>query len=732
MSAFFDSLIEKAGYITKQKAATPSVISQGSNDPFAIWKGSRKVDPSKAFDVYSGWVYACIRAIGEEIQKMEFELYEIKKDSDEERVYQSELLDILDAPNESMTGMDMRFMIASHLETCGNAYVYKDGLNDQGKGTPTALYLLDASRVNVVVNKDSFPHRITEYKYKTNETTYTFKKEHIIHFKYPDPSNMFEGIGTVQTAAQWIDADNYAMEFNRRFFLNGARIGGFIEAQQAYTTDQLEYMKKSFENAHKGIENAHKTLALPVGTKYVSADNGQKDMDFTNLMTMMRDRILAAFRVPRTALGITDDVNRANAEATDYVFAARTIVPKMAIITAYLNEYLTPHFGDNIYLGFKDPVPENREATVREMQAALASAPSISVNEAREKFLGLEPIENGDDVMAPFALTPLGKVSGKKAMHKPTKKGSIAKRPAKSKGARNAEKRESIASSIVKAALADMAKTKKIVKRVVKKKNITKLSDTEYEAVYKSFFSRVTPYEKKITSVFEKLNSDQEKEVLANLAGAVKTKAIDEDDLFDYEKAMNATIDLNTPIMEELYSKEGAEAAALLGFKDLNPLNKETKKALDTAIESMARSYTDETLKLLKSKLEQGLVEGASLAQMKELVKDVYAFNDDVRALRVARTEAFRVANEGTKEAWKQTGVVKSIKWYTAADERVCGWCEPMHGRVVDIEKNFYDKGDSITSTDGSSMSLDYADVGAGALHTSCRCYTRPEDISLD
>jgi len=475
--SFIDNLIEKAGFVPKEKAAISTIASSNSTDPFAIWKGSKKVDPMKAFDVYSGWVYACIRANGEEIQKMEFELYQIKgKDGDEERVHESELLDILEAPNENMTGMDMRFTIAAHLESIGNAYLFLDGVKDQ-KGKPTGMYLLDASRVKVVVNKETFPHRVSHYEYRTETKAHRFETYQIVHFKYSDPSNIFEGIGTVQTTAQWIDADNYAMEFNRRYFLNGAKIGGFLESTVAYSTEQLEYIRKSFENAHAGIGNSHKTMVLPQGTQYKVGGETQKDMDFSNMMTMMRDRILAAFRVPRTALGITDDVNRANAEATDYVFAARTILPKMQIICSYLNEFLVPRYGENIYLTFADPVPENREQMAREMSAALGAGPMMSVNEARDQYLGLDPIENGDDVMAPFSMTPLGAPDKTKSVHihsekcshgAKTRSKNLIKRPA----ARNAEKRSSIAEAMAQAVVDELKNVKKAVTKAKKKKNI--------------------------------------------------------------------------------------------------------------------------------------------------------------------------------------------------------------------------------------------------------------------
>lgn len=733
--SFIDDLISKAGFVSKSKAAIPDIYTSNQNDPFAIWKDSKKVDPGLAFGVYQGWVYACIRAIGEEIQKMKYELYQITdKDGTEERQFQSELLDILEAPNENMTGMDLRFTIAAHLETVGNAFLYLEGVKD-AKSKPQSMHLLDASRVKVVVDKENFPHRVLGYTYRTNTKVHTFFTYEIVHLKYSDPSNTFEGIGTVQTAAQWIDADNYAMEFNRRYFLNGAKIGGFLETAMAYSPEQLEYIKKSFENAHGGVENSHKTMALPQGVQYKQSGESQKDMDFSNMMTMMRDRILAAFRVPRTALGITDDVNRANAEATDYVFAARTVLPKMQIICSYLNEFLVPRYGDNLYLTFADPVPENRAQTMIEISAALGSAPMMSVNEAREEYFGLAPIENGDAVMAPFSMTPLGEPSQKKSVHFHSEKSDHDHSPKvtpkknliKSRGKRNSEKRESIAESFAKAAIAEIATINKAVKKAKKKKNINLLNDKEFEPIYKAFKSRVTAYEKKMEADIKDMNMAQQKEVLANLDDAIK--AIDEDELMNYEKNVGAMVDLSTPILHDLYAKEGIEAAALLGF-DLNPLNKETKKALDKAIENLAKSYTDETLALLKSKLEQGLTEGLGLAELKKRVGEVFEFSDEVRAHRVAVTETFRVANEGTKEAWKQTGVVKTIRWYTA-DSDACQYCAPMNGTVIDIQENFFDKGDTHRGVDGGVLKLDYADVSAGALHVMCRCYTRPDEISI-
>jgi SPP1 gp7 family putative phage head morphogenesis protein len=161
-------------------------------------------------------------------------------------------------------------------------------------------------------------------------------------------------------------------------------------------------------------------------------------------------------------------------------------------------------------------------------------------------------------------------------------------------------------------------------------------------------------------------------------------------------------------------------------------LTAEVRLALERAMKLLAESYNDTTLGLLKDGIEEGLAEGASLPDLTSKISNIYAFSDEVRAAQVARTETFRIANDSTKEAWKQTGVVKTIKWYTAADEMVCPWCENMNGKVIGINDNFYDKGDTHTGADGSKLDISYSDVGSPPLHVSCRCYTRPEEISIE
>jgi hypothetical protein len=74
---------------------------------------------------------------------------------------------------------------------------------------------------------------------------------------------------------------------------------------------------------------------------------------------------------------------------------------------------------------------------------------------------------------------------------------------------------------------------------------------------------------------------------------------------------------------------------------------------------------------------------------------------------------------------------VADVKWYTAEDEMVCEFCGPMNGKTVAIDEGFFDKNETIEGSDGATMTTDYAAVENPPLHPNCRCYIRPENISV-
>ena len=719
------------------KAGIPEADEKAfGSDPLAIYRptGAKTVSSAKAMGNFTGWTFAAVNAIASEVANIDLRLYQIKGDKHEE-VTEHELLDLLDGVNEQMTGIEFKYTMMTHLELTGNFYCLLEGVSSDA-GKPRALYPLNPGSMRVKVDKSSFPYKLSHFEYTIDGKVFSFQPYQILHIKYPDPNDPFVGIGVPQTIPVWIDSDNYAMEYNRKFFINGANIGLFVSTE-TNVEGQINRIKSGMRTEYAGVQNAHKIPVLPKGAKLEHTGLSQRDMDFAKLTDATRDRILAGFRVSKTILGTAEsDTNRATAETADYVFSKRTIKPKMLMVVSFFNEYLVPRYGDDLYLTFIDPTPEDKEFKTQEMQAAVSSMPIMTQNEARLNYLGLGPIEGGDKLMAPTTMTEAGTTTDVEGEDQT---------PQLAKTAEGRRVRAARIRTGGKTAHSRAAKMRNALTEVFKKaldskiptytsKSVNELTHTEYMEHWKRFADSAEAADAKLKAVFAGINAKQKADVIENLPKATgKKKSLD--DLFDLREWIGITINLATPILTSLSKDEAAAAFSMIGVSGQNILADEsTADALERGISIMATSYNETTLSQLKDALTEKLNQsgGTNLTELTNAVDDVYNFADTRRAGLIAKTESFRAANWANKQAWKASGVVKTVKWYTAEDGKVCQFCEELDGKEADIDDNFYDAGDTIVGKKGGTMTADYGDIEAPPVHPDCRCYIRPEVISIN
>lgn len=720
-----------------------SMGSIGGGDPIAIWRISptKLVDAGKAMAANYGIVYACVSAVADEIAQMVFKLFTVNEDGGPEETTDHEILDLLDGVNEFQTGPEFKWTLASHLELTGNAYILLIGVKSD-KDKPKSMFLLDPSRVRPLFDKTSFPWVVRQYEFTIENKVYRYEPYEILHLKYPDASDPYIGLGKVQAAGYYIDLDNDAISFNRNFFMQGSKIGPVLESE---ATDEatLERLRLSWETSHQGAGNAHRPFVMPKGIKLADNQPKAQDMDFGNLMKESLARVMLVFRVSRTILGTAEsDTNRATAETADYVFAKRTIKPKMQQICSCLNEFLVPRYGDDIYLGFLDPTPEDKNFRIQEMKAVVNNQPVMTQNEAREKFQGLGPVPGGEKLLVQNNMMPVGTaapdehpentdVSGKPQNSGDSGDGNPSKTLPKKAAIRYPKPRFYKNMQVRRQMKKDYLDIVADKLKGIASKKTSELTNEEYLAVWQKFVDRTNEWSKKLHDGMLEINKGQEAEVLSNLPKwyEANKKAFTFADLFDAKKWVSAIIDMATPILLEQATVEGAAAAAGFGKPGLNILEDAgVKDALEKSISLLGERYNETTLTQIEKVLTTSLQAGDSLDQMTDKIQGVYGFASSVRAEMVAKTETFRVGNLATKAGWQQTGV-KTIKWYTAEDDAVCPFCQQEDGKIISVEDNFYNKGDVITLSNGDSMPLDYSNIESPPLHPLCRCYIRPEDV---
>ncbi|KKK90437.1 hypothetical protein LCGC14_2723000, partial [marine sediment metagenome] len=201
----------------------------------------------------------------------------------------------------------------------------------------------------------------------------------VVQLKMPNPLDPYRGLGPVQSILADLDSERYSAAWNRNFFLNGAEPGGIIEVDRRLDDAEFGELSTRWKEQHQGVANAHRVAILEQG-KWVDRKMSQKDMQFIQLRKTSQDTIIQAFGFPRPLLGITESVNRANAEAAELMYARWLLVPRLERIKDALNTRLLPLFGTStkgMEFDFCSPVPTDRDQDTAEMTAKTDGAKSL-------------------------------------------------------------------------------------------------------------------------------------------------------------------------------------------------------------------------------------------------------------------------------------------------------------------------------------------------------------------
>lgn len=685
--------------------------------------GSR-INAGNLMEANKNWVFVAVKKVAENVALAGIKLNKYNKKGEDEEVYDHPALQLMYKPNPYMTGATFITVTWAHIELTGNAYWKVEKV---GKRV-VSLFPMNPQGMKVVWNDERTA--VLRFEYTVGAKKFTYLPEQIFHLKTSDVGNPLTGKGTLEGVAEWVDVDNYITEFNRRFFINGANFGSAIETDST-STATLDTLRSQVQDVYTGVKNAFKTYILPKGSKFVESTKTMKDMDMSEGDNRYRDKILSAFGVPKSVLGVTEaGSSRADAEAKNYAFQEFTIKPKLIMLTEYLTEFFLPIVSpadvNKYYFTFNNPTPESKEQQLNEDKTALNSSAYMTVNEVRGKR-GLPPIEGGDVLPSakpnidPYAADPVAPV--KSNFNNPFKKKRVEFTTADS----FAEKLADIAVSKIKEAVVVETPEEKPVDERRK----------AFEPEHKMFVKRVSGFEDKLKLSFQQHDKNQQARVITNLlkfltnTKGVEQKAITKADILDANYEVGAVIDFATPLLGELWKDQALIAISKITTDAVFAFNDVSKRILQASVSRMAKKYTRTTLALLTTELNEGLKNGDSLDQLTKRVQGVYGLSEEYRAARVARTETFSVANDASRDAFRQSGVVKSIEWYTAEDELVCEYCGPMDGKVVSIEQSFFAKGDTVEGAEGGTMTLDYEKVQNPPLHANCRCEIKAKEISI-
>lgn len=336
------------------------------------------------------WVNAAVTRKAQAVAKGKWRLYRYEGTGDnrkkvEMKGHRAEA--VLKKPNDNMSHSEFIEQISVDLDSAGESFWNIRFAEGQ-------IWHLDPDKMEI--HKNPGGRGIKKYVFRNDDgQDLSFLPEEVLHIVYiRDTKDRWRGTSPLRAAAITIDGDIYADNWNKNFFKNAARPDGILYSEKAVDKATRREWITSWKEKFFGTKRGSIGV-LSGGVKYEKVGDGQKDMDFAKLGDAAQKKILAVLGVPREILG---DMGRAatdTAESSRISFFSDTVFPRLCKIAENLTlQFLQEYYGEEIFLEYDDPTPENRELKIKERESNIKIGARVP-NELREED-GLEPIEGGE------------------------------------------------------------------------------------------------------------------------------------------------------------------------------------------------------------------------------------------------------------------------------------------------------------------------------------------------
>lgn len=358
--------------------------------------------------------FTAIHDISKAVGSLKWVLYKKRRGGSRIEVDESPLLDLLARPNPMQGGSSFFEAVTAFFFISGNSYI--EGVGPNPTSPPTELYPVRPDRMKVIPGSIGLPEG---FEYSVNGKSKVYKVDQIkgtspiLHLKTFNPLNDWYGMGRIEAAALSVDQHNQAGIWNLSLLQNKATPSGALvylpndaNPKGKLDDDQYTRLDKKLEEKFMGSKNAGRPLLLEGGLDWRAMGFSPSDMDWINGKNVSAKDIALALGYPPMLLGIQGDSTYNNQKEANMALYTKTVLPTADMIRDELNHWLTPLFGEDLYLDYDkdeiDALAPLREAIWDRVQ----NSGFLTINEKRSA-IGYEALEGGDTLMVDAGKLPL-------------------------------------------------------------------------------------------------------------------------------------------------------------------------------------------------------------------------------------------------------------------------------------------------------------------------------------
>lgn len=569
------------------------------------------------------WTYIAIDTIAKQFFSLEYSF----KDRDGKDIQNNEIDKFFRRPNPFETAPIFFYRIAYQLEATGKCFIRKR----EDDGEINFYILSDPTAVRIMKSDDG--SRIVGFVYNSTAGPIEYQPDEIIFLRYPHPFLNFEGYSRLNAILEDLNLQIDVKRIMREILSRSV-------PRQAITVEDYTYASKIKEVLT--LSRLQNSIPILPKANSIPLERTPQELQIIEINKAIRDTILQEFGVPPSIVGVYQDVNRANALASEQTFIRNAILPRVKFIEQFLNiELVREVLRLDGYLELSIPYQYNEELELRKIETYLRNG-VLTINEVRA-MEGLAPTPWGDHPYMPASYIPLSYTgeSRKKDFNPIVGKG---------KG----------------------------------------INDTHEKNWYDTI-KRMSKAEPHLIKVWRDIFKTQREEILSKFLGIKNfygmRKQIDQFIISILQGVSEERDEQIREILTDLYQNR-ANAFAIL--YDLTP--PQVSPSLLRAVMQKAIKIdliNEVTVRELREAIQESIIEGESVDELAQRINGIFDFYEEYRAVRIARTELIGVSNMAALDTMGANGV-EYKQWFTALDELVRPSHRALHGQIRKIYEKFY------------------------------------------
>lgn len=337
-------------------------------------------------------VYSLVNIITRAATTIPFQVYEKKNENDLKRykaitsntldnnsIYQAkklqkhalielqhtELHELLNRPNPAQSYNSWLTELVAFGKLTGNRYIYGLGPDTGANvGRYTELYALPSQIVEIVSGGLMQP--VKEYRIEYNGN-YSMPAEDVLHIKdfnpyYDGTGSHLYGQSPLAAGLRTLTANNEAVTTGVKYLQNQTARGLLMADEGDLNEVQAQQLKDKFRQQYQGSGNAGDVIITPKKLSWVNFGLNASDVSLIEQYNASIKDLCNIYGVPVQLLNNTEATTYNNMKEAKKALYQNAVIPELIKLRDELNRWLTPKFGDNLFIDFDfTSIPELQE-----------------------------------------------------------------------------------------------------------------------------------------------------------------------------------------------------------------------------------------------------------------------------------------------------------------------------------------------------------------------------------